>query len=138
MKTKKMQYSASFEARVDFNKDMRRAETANLEDSQAARAEWLDALRNSADTVIERIEWLLDGNYGWGAYECARETITNTRMNRSAWLGQVIANLEWQCPSNFAREAWNKLDGEKQENITAAINDVIDTYLKAMAEEQAA
>lgn len=128
-------FSASIEARVDFNRDVRRIESATLEDRKEGFSEWLDALQNDPDIVIERIEWLIDGNYGFGSYELAREVIGNKRMNRSAWLGQTIAALEWQCPNDYARKAWNKLTAEQQENITSRINAVVESALESMAEE---
>lgn len=133
-----MSTNFDFSARVEFNSQIRRVESAPLTERQEARADWQEALKDPA-LVCERIEWLLDGNYGYGSYEEATTTIHNKRMNRPAWLGQVIAALEWQCPNNFARQAWNKLTTDEQENITAMINKVIEKYLQAEdMEEQVA
>lgn len=134
--TKKQYAPVSYEARVSFNKQIREVEHASLEDRQAARAEWLDVLQNDADTLIERIEWLLDGNYGFGACEVAREVLPNKRMNRPAWLGQCIAAVEWKCPNNFARWAWNQLPENRQVALTALIESVIDQYLAEMDAEE--
>lgn len=134
-KSKTPKYSASFEARVSFNHDIRQVESATLDDRKAGFADWLDALQNDPDVIVDRIEWLLDGNYGFGSYDMAREVITHTRMNRPAWLGQTIAALEWQCPNDYARKAWNKLSDEQKGSLTAKINAVIESALEAMAEE---
>lgn len=117
--------TASFEARVSFNRQMAHAEKAPLEERRAAGIEWAQALKESPEIVVERIEWLIDGNYGWESYEIAREVIRNKRMNRPAWLGQTIANLEWNCPSDRARAGWNKLTPQEQESITEKIMDAI-------------
>ena len=78
-------------------------EAAPLPERQAAREEWHQALLNPA-LVAERIGWLLDGNYGYGAYHLALITTANRRLNRAAWLAHTIAALEWRCSSVFARQ----------------------------------
>lgn len=123
--------------RIRFNKELRDVDSAPLTERQEARAAWLDALRNEPQIIAERIGWLIEGSYGFGSYQIAREVIQNKRMNRSAWLGITISALEWNCPSNFAREAWNKLDKNQQDNLTALINAEVKAALEAMSEESA-
>ena len=123
-------YTASFEARIEFNRQIGAVEKAPLDDRREAGKEWAQALKDTPEIVIERIEWLLEGNYGWGSYEVARETVTHKRMNRAAWLGVTIAALEWQCPNDRARAGWNKLDKAAQNAITDKINAAIAQYLQ--------
>lgn len=115
--------------RARFNDQLRDVEAAPLAERQEARAEWADALTTTPETIAERIGWLIDGSYGFGAYQLAQDVIRNKRMNRTAWLGLTIAALEWQCPSNFARQAWNKLDKPQQDKITALIMAEIESAL---------
>ena len=117
--------------RIRFNKQLTEVERAPLAERKEAAAAWLESLTTSPEWVAEKIGWLLDGSYGYGAYQAARDVITHKRMNRRAWLGQTIAALEWQCPNNYARAAWNKLSSEQQ----AALNAMIDREIEAVEEE---
>lgn len=119
----------------EYSRQLQNVEKQSLTDRKAARAEWLDALRNSPETIKERVEWLIDGNYGYVSYYNVRATIQNKRMNRTAYLGQLIAALEWQCPNAYAREAWNHLTATQQESITAMLNEVIESALADMQAE---
>lgn len=105
-----------------------------LTERQEARSEWLDALKNTPEIIAERVGWLLDGNYGYGSHIEAQNVATNKRMNRAAWMGITIAALEWQCPSNFARSAWNKLTPEEQKAVNDAIMAEIDSFIAQQAE----
>lgn len=116
--------------RIRFNKQLRDVESAPLAERQEARTAWAQALREDPKMIADRIGWLIDGSYGFGSYQAANDVIRNKRMNRTAWLGQTIAALEWQCPSNFAREAWNKLTKAEQDNLTALIMAEIESALE--------
>ncbi len=114
-----------------YTAQMKAVESAPLNDRKEARAEWLEALQNSPELIAERVDWLIDGSYGYVSYYRAKEIIHNTRMNRTAALGQMIAALEWQCPNAFARGSWNKLTEVQKDAVTTAINDVITAALEA-------
>lgn len=121
------------QARIEFNRQIRQVESAPLAERQEARKDWTEALQDPA-LIAERVSWLLDGNYGFGAHIAAQEVAGNKRMNRPAWMGITIAALEWNCPSNFARAAWNKITTAQQEAITAAIQAEINQFLADHAE----
>ncbi len=113
-----------------YQAQMKAVESAPLTERKEARAEWLEALQNSPELIAERVDWLIDGNYGYVSYYRAQEIIHNKRMNRTAALGQMIAALEWQCPNAYARTAWNSLTEEQKTAVTAALNDVISDALE--------
>lgn len=39
---------------------------------------------------------------------------TNSGINQIAWLGQAAAALAIECPEDITKEAWGKLEEEKQ------------------------
>ena len=77
--------------------------------------------------VAERIGWLIDGNYGYGAYQAWRE-IANSRMNKPAWLLQTIAALEWRVNARDLNKLWHKLSTDQQEKINHYIGLAIKAY----------
>jgi len=118
-----------------FNADLRRIETAPLADRQAARTEFAAALRDSPELVATRIDWLLNGSYGAGAYHAAQEVAANVRTNRAAWLCQTIAALEWQCPAEFARQAWKTLTPPQKATLAALIGEELEYNRTERAEQ---
>ena len=108
----------------------RKINAAPLVDRHEARAEFSDALK-SPELVAERVRWLLDGNYGYGEMMRAQAIASNRRANRAANLGRLIAVYEWQCPADFATQAWKGLTPEQQ----TAVNAAIDAEVNRPAEE---
>jgi len=124
-----MQTDAEYLAReaATFRSDLVRVESAPLADRREARAAWGESLRTQSELIGERVAWLLDGLYGKGAYDAAREVAGNPRMNRVAWLGQTIAALEWQCASREARAEWKALPIGKRKTVDRAILKAIES-----------
>ena len=117
---------------MDLYRQLQEIERVPLHDRREARAEWAQALETPT-LIAERVRWLLDGSYGEPAYKRARAIVeASARSNKVAQLGQLIAALEWQCSSAFAREAWNKLAPAKQE----AVNDAILREINAAKAEE--
>jgi hypothetical protein len=98
-----------------------------LSERRLAREEWYEALTDEK-LIRERLNWLLAGNYGKGAYDVAWTIKNAKRGNRTAQIAQLLAAVEWQCPTSFAREAWNCLNKAAQKAINAAILDEMDNY----------
>ena len=96
-----------------------------LHTRQANRKEYAKDLHDT-QLVVQRIEWMLDGNYGLGAHLICQDIMKNYRMNRVAALSQMIGGLEWQCSALEARKAYLSLDAAAQDRINAAIQAVID------------
>jgi hypothetical protein len=101
---------------------------APLADRQDGRDRYLADLRDNPEIIGERVAWLLDGSYGKGAYDVAREIADNPRMNRAAALGQMIAGCEWMATDALARDAWSRITGAQQRKVTDAINRAIKQY----------
>lgn len=113
-----------------FHNELQKVDRLPLADRKANAAEFLDALRRSPDVVGERIAWVLNGSYGQGAYLQARDIVQNRpRMNREAWLVQVVGALEWSVPARAVAAAWKKLTpAEKKrldDHIQRAIRDAL-------------
>ena len=105
-----MQTEQEYQARErqQLFSELRDVEAAPLSERREARTEWAEALTDPS-LIGERVESLLAGSYGKGAYDYARELLTHKRANVVAQIGILIAALEWRCSSGFARQAWNKL-----------------------------
>ncbi len=101
---------------------------APLADRKEAQAEWLQSMKTEAGTIGERINWMLDGNYGQGEMLKAQTVIRSPRMNRVAALSQLIACYEWQCPTRMAADAWKKLTPQQQGILKGVIENVIHEY----------
>lgn len=99
---------------------------APLADRKAAQAQFFEAMRDHPELVAERLGWLLDGSYGWGEGQLAKQILASPRMNRSAALTQMVGVFEWQSPEDMSRAAWKKLSaGEKarlESEVQAAIS----------------
>lgn len=104
---------------------LREVESAPLADRRAAFAEYAHAVKEYPAIVAERVGWLLAGSYGYGAYRAALAVAANKRMNRPAALAQMIAALEWACPANYCRAAYNALTVGEQARINALIESEI-------------
>lgn len=102
-------------------KQLAEIKSAPLQDRKQAQLEWIKAMIETPDTVAERVGWIINGSYGYGACMAAKQIVDNPRMNRVAALGQLVAALEWQCPDDMARKAWTRLTPAEQERVNAAI-----------------
>jgi len=105
--------------------DEQRINRAPLGDRKAARDAFHEAMAEDPATVAERISWLLDGNYGYGQMQAAKEVVANKRLNREAILTQLVAVHEWQCPRDMARAAWTKLTPAQKKALSAAVAVVV-------------
>lgn len=110
-------------------------EKAPLDERQEARQAFYEAMAESPDLVAERIGWLIDGNYGHGEMLKAKQIVASPRMNRRAALTHMVGLYEWQCPSNFAIEAWKKLDAQQKKVLDAAVDVVIEAAENEMYEQ---
>lgn len=75
-----------------------------------------------------RVQWVLAGNYGYGAQQHMCKIAADKRGNRPAQAMQLLAALECSCPAGHTIKAWKRLtDGEKAK-LDAALLDVLNTY----------
>lgn len=98
---------------------------APLSQRKEAQAELLVAMKDHPEIVAERIDWLLDGNYGYGLMVIAKEILGSPRMNREAALTQMIGVHEWGSPRVMTVAAWKKLSSTQQGKLSKIIDHVI-------------
>ncbi len=96
-----------------------------------AEAKWEDCLANNPELVAQRVAWLLDGDYGYGAYQAAHEVLADTvtanlKMNRVTWLIVAIGALEWQCKPSRTPKFLKGLSEEQLLALSMAVHEVID------------
>jgi hypothetical protein len=104
-----------------YYKQVEEITKAPLNDRREAAKEYFEAMRDIPKTVGERVQWLLEGNYGYGSYVKARQIAALKNMNRVQALGNMVAELEWQCPSRMATEGWKKLTPAQQQTVNNAV-----------------
>ena len=80
--------------------------------------------------VAERIGWLLDGAYGFGAMSAAKRVLGSRRANRVAWLVQTIGAVEWRCRPASVIAAWKKLSPAEKRALDAAVKRAIKEHEK--------
>lgn len=117
---------AEYEAREArmLQKQEERINSAPIADRRAAQNALIVAMRQP-DLIQERAEWLLDGCYGFGACQRAARIQSQTRGNRQAALMQLLAIVEWQCPSEFARRGYNLLSAKEKRAVDRAVTNAL-------------
>ena len=102
-------------------------EHAPLVDRRDSRVQFTVALKDPA-LIRERVEWLIEGCYGWGACDHAKRILSwGVRTNKPAALCLLIAAVEWLCPNKFAVEAYKSLTPRQQRLVTKAIERAMKT-----------
>jgi hypothetical protein len=114
----------------DFMAKIRRVEKAPLAERKEGAREFAHAMAHDPALVAERVGWLLDGNYGQGAYIKAREVARSPRMNRVAWLTQTVGAVEWHSPWAMTRASWKKMTPSQKKALDDAVTRVIYNHLK--------
>lgn len=109
----------------------REVEGASLADRKEGQKEYHDTIANRPEVIAERVGWLLDGNYGMGWMLRAQQA--TTRMNRPALFCQMIAILDFRCPSRMATDAWKKLSAAQKARLQREVEQVITEYDKERA-----
>jgi hypothetical protein len=118
---------SEYEAREarELETTLSRVEKAPLADRKEAARDYYEVMANDPARVAERIGWLFDGNYGYGAMMKAKRILAAPRMNRAAALSQIVAALDHQCAQRDAMAMWNKLTPRQKQDLDAAIQVVI-------------
>ena len=102
-----------------------RVESAPLVDRRAGRDSLAEAL-TVPGLIEERLRWLFEGCYGYGAMMKARE-IAASKLNRPAALMQLLGAVEWQCPGSMTRALFNAMAPADQQALNTAIVAVIES-----------
>lgn len=111
--------------RAEAQAKLREIEKAPLAERKEAAAEFFAAMRDQPEIVAQRVGWLLDGNYGQGSWQIAKQVLASKRSNRTAALTQLAGAFEWQSPEAMTRAAWNKLSKSEQTALDRAVREVI-------------
>lgn len=109
-----------------LNAQLAAVDKQSLADRKSAQVDMLQAMIER-NTLIERIEWCLTGNYGYGAMQRMRQIAAARRGNRAAQAVQIIGALEYQCPARLTAEAWHKLSDADKFSLNAAVLAVLDS-----------
>ncbi len=112
-----------------FHAQLDAVEKATLQDRRDGLASFQAVLTECPEQLVERIEWLLNGSYGFGAQKMTLEVLKHTRINHAAWLTFVIAALDHGCPRNFTAKAWHSLSVVQQAQLNIAIGEAVSEYL---------
>lgn len=107
-------------------RQLKKVEDAPLFDRREARKHLLAAMHYTP-LIAERIEWVLTGNYGYGAMNRMQSIAHATRGNRAAQAIQLIGALEWLCPAAFTAQTWKKLSMPEQLELNVAVLTVLDS-----------
>ena len=124
---------AQYEAREAqaFHVDLERARKGTRHEKRDAMQEYYLSMKREPELIAERVRWLLDGNYGYGAMKAAWKIVgLSERANKHAQLGNIIAALDWNCPREYAARAWVKLTSAEKEKLRRAIVDVMEDAIK--------
>jgi hypothetical protein len=97
---------------------------APLQARKDGRRAWREALQDK-ELIAERVSWLMNGSYGFGEMMMAKQA-TASRGNNVARMAHLIAGLEWQCPTCWAGDEWNKLPLVQRNAVNAAIQSELD------------
>jgi hypothetical protein len=103
---------------------LQQIEKAPLNERKEAMKEFQEVLKD-CPLIAERIEWIFEGNYGFGAQQFAKEILKQKRMNRVANLSALVARLEWNCPARMCIQAYKNLTKIQQIQIDTAIKALI-------------
>lgn len=118
--------------RREYARRLVEIERAPKADKLEAAAEFAKALTEHPWVIVERMRWMLEGHYGYGAAEAANRVLTaSKKANKKAMLFQMIGRLEWSCPVYCINKAWKGISAEAQ----AAVKELIDQEIAEYMEE---
>lgn len=87
--------------------------------------EFRDDCLERTELVLERIEWLLDGNYGYDEMISITNVLERPRMNHNAIIFQAIAKYEWRLNQAQANKVYNTLNQETQDKLNTGITEML-------------
>ena len=108
-----------------LHQQLRQLDEAPLADRKAGAAEFLGVMQTDPQLVAERLDWIFQGNYGYGAMRKAQEILAMRRSNRPAMLTQLVGALEWQSTQRDTNASWNRLTPAQKRTLDDTINAVI-------------
>lgn len=87
--------------------------------------EFYELTASEPSVVVERIKWLLDGNYGEHLYNMAKDVLNRPRMNHNAWLFNTIGTAEFNCTNAQSSSVYNKLTPTQQQILNTLITSMV-------------
>jgi hypothetical protein len=106
--------------------EMEKVRKAPLSERKEAGFEFFQAMRDDPKLVAERIEWLIAGNYGYGAMKHAKRVLgQSARANKVASLTQMIGSFEWHSPAAMTIAWWKKLTPDQKLSLDRAVRKAI-------------
>ena len=112
---------------------------------------WEEIEFNMWGEVDNRKEWvrraeLFTGDHNlYGSYMMrvvkewpisCENALTDTALNRRAWIGHAAVALAIQCPEDIVREAWKNLSYEQQLLANQKANEAIESWERSYIKDQ--
>jgi hypothetical protein len=124
------QYEYEMREFHEFQRQMREAETNPSRKADCAH--FAQQMAADPGLIAERIGWLIDGSYGYGAMQKAKQVLgMSARANKAAQLTHMIGALEWRCPPRMTIVAWKKLTPAQKKALDRAVKKEIASAEKA-------
>ena len=118
--------------RREYFRRIVKVERQSAGDKREAAAEFEKSLTEHPWIIVERMRWMLEGHYGYGAAEAANRVLTaSKKANKKAILFQMVGRIEWSCPVYYINKAWKGISAEAQ----VAIKELIDQEIAEYVEE---
>ncbi len=96
--------------RREYARRLVEIERASKADKLEAAAEFEKSLTEHPWIIVERMRWMLEGHYGYGAAEAANRVLTaSKKANKKAMLFQQVGRIEWSCPVYYINKAWKEI-----------------------------
>lgn len=106
----------------EYHRKITEVEKAPLHERKEAAKEFYEAMANDPALVGERIGWVLNGSYGYGAMQVAKRVLgMSKRANKAAHLNTMVAALEWNAPGKMVAAMWKKLTPGQKTALDKAI-----------------
>jgi len=86
------------------------------------------------EVFADRIGWILNGTYGYGAMYRAIQLADNKRCNRIAGLSIILSAIEYGVTSDNSIKAWKTLSKEQQEKLASLIQVELDYFTNNRAD----
>jgi hypothetical protein len=78
----------------------------------------------SPELISDRINWLLNGTYGYGEMKIAEQAI-QLNKNPNSVLFDLIAHWEWYTSAYYARKVYKNLTKEQQNNLNKLVSEEV-------------
>ena len=113
---------------------LQEVEAIKGEDAQEGREQYMELLCN-ASMMQERLGWLFEGSYGYGAQKKAIAIAeASKRTNKTAQLCMLLAALDCSCKRYMAASAWKALGSLRKVSVAYAVDNAIAIYERDIKE----